>query len=83
MLTLPDGPGPHPGVVILGGSGPTDRDGTAGPTKPLQDIAHGLAPRVAVLRFDKRPKAQPAELLARPHLTLRDEYIDDALVALD
>lgn len=55
-----------------------------GPVKPLRDLAHGLAPLgVAVLRFDKRPKAHPADLIARPNQTLRDEYIDDALVALD
>lgn len=84
VLTVPDAPGPHPGVVILGGSGPTDRDGTVGSVKPLRDLAHGLAPLgIAFLRFDKRPKAHPAELLSRPNQTLRDEYIDDALVALD
>lgn len=38
-LSRPRGSGPGPGVVLLGGSGPTDRDGTVGANKPLKDLA--------------------------------------------
>jgi hypothetical protein len=60
-LTVPVGDGPWPAVVVLPGSGPTDRDSTIGPNKPLKDLAWGLASRgVAVLRFDKVTYAHPA-----------------------
>lgn len=42
-VTLPKDGKPIAGVVFLGGSGPTDRDSTIGPNKPLKDFAWGLA----------------------------------------
>src|SRR5262245_3874536 len=57
-LAYPDGPGPFPALLLLQGSGPTDRDGNQPPgliTDLLKQIAHALAARgVASLRFDKR-----------------------------
>lgn len=45
---LPAGDGPHPGMVMVGGSGPSDRSG-------LMEIAEGFARSgVAVLVYDKR-----------------------------
>ncbi|MWA05729.1 hypothetical protein F8568_036310 [Actinomadura sp. LD22] len=68
-LTLPRADGPRPGVVLLSGGGPFDRDATSGPNKPLKDIAWGLATRgVAVLRFDKVTCAHPAVHAADDHL---------------
>jgi hypothetical protein len=53
-LSLPRQPGPRPAVVLLGGSGPADRDETIGRNKPLKDLAWGVASHgVAGLRFDK------------------------------
>ena len=56
-LTLPSAPGPHPGALILTGSGELDRDGDH-PRLPLgvsRELAHDLAARgVASLRYDKR-----------------------------
>jgi len=53
-----DGSNTVPGVVLVHGSGPNDRDSTLGPNKPLKDLAWGLASRgVAVLRYDKRTAA--------------------------
>jgi hypothetical protein len=56
-LTLPAGEGPFPAAVLVGGSGPIDRDSNA-PRMPLgvmRDVAHALAGRgVASLRYDKR-----------------------------
>ncbi|MCK7622263.1 alpha/beta hydrolase [Streptomyces sp. RS10V-4] len=82
-LSLPRTPGPHPGVVLLSGGGPFDRDATAGPHKPLKDLAWGLASAgVAVLRFDKVTHAHPAEVAALPHFTMADEYVPHAVAAV-
>jgi dienelactone hydrolase len=85
-LTLPIGEGPFPAVVLVHGSGPNDRDETIGPNRPFKDIAWGLASRgIAVLRYDKRTKAHAnlftEEVLKK--LTLQDETITDALLAVD
>lgn len=63
-LRLPDGPGPYPGVVLVHGSGPLDRDGTVpgqlamtfpAPVTTLSDLASGLRDAgYAVLTYDKR-----------------------------
>jgi dienelactone hydrolase len=83
-LTLPAGAGPFPGVVLVHGSGPNDRDETIGPNKPFRDLAWGLAQHgIASLRYDKRSHARPAELIAAGEdLTVRQEVIDDAVLAL-
>ena len=85
-LTLPKGVGPFPGLVLVHGSGPNDRNESLGPNRPFQDLAWGLATRgVAVLRYDKRSKVHGAKILADPKLeakmTVKDETIDDALSA--
>ncbi len=57
-LTLPDGDGPHPAVILISGSGAQDRDGRnpALPNyRPLRRIADHLARNgIATLRFDER-----------------------------
>jgi pimeloyl-ACP methyl ester carboxylesterase len=50
-LWLPAGHGPHPGVVMVGGSGPTDRDNDV-LFPPIR--AHLLGAGFAVLSYDKR-----------------------------
>jgi uncharacterized protein len=47
-LLLPDGPGPHPGVVVVGGSGPTGRDVIVVRAREFARIG------VAALTWDKR-----------------------------
>lgn len=85
-VTMPKGEGPFPGLVLVHGSGPNDRDETLGPNKPFKDLAWGLATRgIAVLRYDKRSKVHGQRILADPKLeaamTVKDETIDDALAA--
>jgi pimeloyl-ACP methyl ester carboxylesterase len=54
-LTLPEGDGPYPAVVLVTGSGAQDRDETIGAMKPFRLIADGLTRAgVAVLRWDDR-----------------------------
>ena len=82
-LSLPQSPGPVPAVVLLGGSGPEDRDGSIGRSKPLKDLAWGLASRgVAVLRFDKVTHAHPDLVSQNRAFTVSDEYLPDALAAI-
>jgi len=82
-LSLPHGDGPYPALVLLSGSGPNDRDGTILRSKPLKDLAWGLASRgIAVLRFDKVTYAHPHEVGQNRTFTVADEYLPDALAAI-
>ena len=85
LLTLPKGTGPFPAVVLVHGSGPHDRDQTAGAAKPFRDLAQGLATRgIAVLRYDKRTLTHGAKLArSKPDLTVQEETVDDARAAAD
>ena len=82
-LAVPNGDGPFPAVVLVHGSGPSDRDGTVGGTQIFRDLAAGLASRgVAVLRYDKRTYAAPQSVdLAKD--SLDDETVRDAVSALE
>jgi dienelactone hydrolase len=78
-ISLPKRPGLAPGVVLVHGSGPHDRDETIGPNKVFKDLAWGLASRgVAVLRYDKRPASAGPKTR-----TVKDETVDDAVAAAD
>lgn len=81
VLSLPDGDGPFPAVVLVHGSGPNDRDETIGSNRPFRDLAWGLASAgIAVLRYDKRTRVYGGAL--SPDIGLDDEVIDDALSAI-
>lgn len=72
-------PASLPAVLLIAGSGPQDRDSTVGATKPLRDVAVGLAQRgIVVLAYDKRTYAHPEH----PVATVDDEVVDDAVDAL-
>lgn len=82
-LTLPLGSGPFPVVVLAGDSGPADRDGTVGLTKPFRDLAWGLASQgIAVLRYESRTR-QYSGIERSASFTLADEMVDDVLAALE
>lgn len=82
-LTMPMGEGPFPGLVLVHGSGPQDRDESLGPNKPFRDLAWGLASRgIAVLRYEKRTRAHGGKVGALADtLTVQEETVDDALAA--
>lgn len=54
-LTLPEGDGPHPGIVLIAGSGPQDRDAAVA-GHPLMLVWADVLTRngFAVLRYDER-----------------------------
>ncbi len=80
-LTLPRGNGPFPAVVLVHGSGPSDRDASVGATKIFRDIAQGLASSgIAALRYDKRTYTY-RDLLSND-IALDDEAVLDAVGAV-
>ncbi|HET7322358.1 MAG TPA: alpha/beta fold hydrolase [Longimicrobiaceae bacterium] len=82
-LTIPEGAGPFPGVVLVQGSGPHDRNETIGPNQPFRDLAWQLATRgIAVLRYDKRTLVHPESFAGRPY-TVKEEVVDDAVTAVE
>ena len=87
-LTIPRGIFNPACAIIVGGSGPTDRDGSVGDNKTYKDIAWALACEgIAVLRFDKRTFSYGSQLLSDKYagkkLTIKDEYLDDVKEAID
>ena len=83
ILTVPKKEGPFPAVVLLQGSGPSDKDESIGALKPFRDLAEGLAGNgIAVYRFDKRTYVYGAELAAKKDISLEDETIEDAVNAV-
>jgi pimeloyl-ACP methyl ester carboxylesterase len=54
-LTLPEGAGPHPAVVLITGSGPQNRDEEVFGMRPFRLLAdHLTRSGIAVLRYDDR-----------------------------
>jgi dienelactone hydrolase len=81
-LTIPKGT-IKAAVVLVHGSGPQDRDTTVGPNKPFRDLAWGLADRgIAVVRYEKRTRQHGAKLGSAAAFTVREEVIDDAVLAV-
>lgn len=63
-LTVPNGKGPFPAVVLVHGSGSINRDGEIFGHKPLLVLADHLSRQgIAVLRYDKRGVGKSAGVL--------------------
>ena len=87
-LAVPAEAGAHPVILIIAGSGPTDRDGNSaifsGPNNSLRLLAEGLAKRgVASLRYDKRGVAESAAAGLREEDLRFDGYVADAAAWLE
>jgi pimeloyl-ACP methyl ester carboxylesterase len=82
-LTVPAGAKPLPVVLLIAGSGPTDRDGNnpllPGKSDTLKMLASALASRgIASLRFDKRGIGASAAAMTAEKDIRFDTYVDDA-----
>lgn len=80
-LTLPEGDGPHPAVVLITGSGGQDRDETIFSMRPFKLIADGLTPAgIAVLRYDDRGIGQSTGDFAS---ATTSDFATDAAAAIE
>jgi dienelactone hydrolase len=83
-LTVPNGSGPFPAVVLVHGSGANDRDESIGNNKTFKDLAWGLAGQgIAVLRYEKRNKVHGKEMAQLANPTVKEETVDDAQLAVN
>jgi pimeloyl-ACP methyl ester carboxylesterase len=74
-LTIPEGKGPHPALVLITGSGPQDRDETIVGHKPFAVLADHLSRRgIAVLRYDDRGVGESSGEFAQA--TMEDSATD-------
>ncbi len=83
-LTLPEGDGPFPAIVLVTGSGPQDRDESLAPLaaiKPFRLIADALTRKgMAVLRYDDRGTAKSTGDFASATTA---DFASDASAAID
>ena len=82
-FVCPDAPAPWPAVLLIAGSGPTDRNGNSmglpGPNNSLQLLAEALAERgIASVRYDKRGIGGSRAALTSEAALRFDMLADDA-----
>lgn len=82
-VLIPEGEGPFPAMVMLSGSGPTDKNGnsliTPGKNNGLKMVAEALAEQgIATIRYDKRGIGDNIGLLGKEADLRFDDYIEDA-----
>ena len=84
LLSLPDDVRERvPAVVFVHGSGASNMDEQIYKLTPFKDLAEGLAERgIASIRYDKRTLAH-ARKMRKLSITVREETIDDAILAAD
>lgn len=83
LITFPDGTdGPVPAVVMVHGSGSSNMDEKVMKLTPFRDLAGGLARHgIASIRYDKRSFVHARKML-RQCITVKEETIDDAVLAV-
>ncbi|WP_242157901.1 alpha/beta hydrolase family protein [Aestuariivivens sediminis] len=84
-LTLPNDDNDLDLVIIIGGSGPTDRNGNQNFLKnnALKKLSRGLvANGIATFRYDKRIVKQIRERHVDPNITF-DDFITDAIAVIE
>jgi pimeloyl-ACP methyl ester carboxylesterase len=80
-LTLPEGDGPHPAVILLSGSGAQDRDENIMGFRIFRQIADHLTRNgIAVLRFDDRGAGSSTGDFAS---STAEDFAGDASAAVD
>jgi pimeloyl-ACP methyl ester carboxylesterase len=86
-LLVPDAPQAMPVVLIIAGSGPTDRNGNSGLGITAQSyklLAEDLVKNgIASLRYDKRGIGKSAEAGMKEDSLRFEHYIDDAVAWVD
>lgn len=83
-LTLPQGEGPFPCVILLPGLTYGDRNEQVGPNMPLRDMAEQLsADGIASFRYDRRDYTYSAEMAQLSDYTISDWILYDLQAALD
>lgn len=73
--------GPHPVMLIIPGSGPTDRNGNsaAGDNDSLKLVAEALAEKgIASVRYDKRGAAKNQKIPGNEEDLTFEQYVEDA-----
>ena len=79
-LTLPEGAGPFPGVVLITGSGPQDRDEVVAGFAVFRHLADHLTRQgIAVLRYDDRGVGGSTGSVSG---STSSDFADDALAGL-
>ena len=69
-------------VILVHGSGPSDRNETIGPNVPFEDIAMALAQKgIATFRYDKRTFTYGQKLIHDYTLTPDEEVVNDVVYA--
>lgn len=80
ILTKPEGDDKWPCIILVHGSGASDKDETIFQNKPFRDIAHGLAQLgIASYRYDKGSYAHPEKFVNQLDFTLENETVNDAV----
>ena len=84
LLTFPgDLSKPVPAVVMVHGSGASNMDEKVMKLTPFKDLAEGLGRHgIASLRYDKRTFVHGRKMIRNKNLTVKEETIDDALLAV-
>lgn len=80
-LSFPDGPGPFAAVILLQGSGVSDRNETVGPNAVFAELANALNARgYAVLRYDKRGTGESSSTVPLANV-VRNDPVQDGVAA--